>query len=351
MFKKLVRTVFPSVAKNKGFTPDYGSFERTREENLAEFVAETTGRQWQHNRLPTTPAFYDYLFGNSQQEIAQDPLSLYVANKINKLVLNPKTLIHELPVMPTSVIKVMSLIGQDDFDLPELLKLIKQEPSVAAGVIKLANTSRYKRGEQAVTDLHKAFMYMGAQGLKNGVIETYIKRFSVISNVYYKHFGEKIWQHSYHSALYSQLLAQQYLPEDEANTVYLVGLIRNLGTMVIFQLLVEAFKFVDPDATPNSASFKLLMAEQSLNLTMTIAKCWHLPAKIVDILAAQSKSNKAPVAGALCVYEANIISETMSLYRGNRIGAKAYQDTINAKLVRPDSKTFALSLLPELINS
>lgn len=351
MFKKLVKTVFPSVSSNRSFTPDYESFARTREEQLEEFVVETTGRQMQADTLPKAGPFYDYLFGNAERNIDQDPLSLFVAKKINELVMNPEALLSDLPVMPTSVAKVMSIIDKDDFDLQELLKLIQQEPSVAADVIKLANTAKYKRGDREITDLHKAFMCMGAEGLKNGVFQTYLNRFSASSNLYFKQFGQKIWQHSHNSAIYSQLLAEKFLPEDEVNTIYLVGLIRNLGAMVIFQLLVDAFKHVDPDSQPNSASFKLLMAEQSLNLTITIAKHWNLPPKIIEILAAQNKDNKQQVAGALCVYEANIISEAMSLFFGRRINAEIYQKYIDAKLTRPESKAFAVSLLPESINS
>lgn len=351
MFKKLVKSVFPSVASDQGFTPDYESFERGRDDQLEEFVSKTTGKKLQPDALPKAGPFYDYLFGNSQQQIDQDPLSLFVAQKINELVMNPEPMLDDLPVMPTSVAKVMSLIDEADFNLPELLKVIEQEPSVAADVIKLANTPKYKRGDREITDLHKAFMCMGAEGLKNGVIQSYVKRFTASSNLYFKQFGEKIWKHSYNSALYSQFLAEKYLPQDEVNTIYLVGLIRNLGAMIIFQLLVEAFKFVDPDAQPNSASFKLLMAEQSLNLTMTIAKYWNLPPKIIDILAAQNKDNKEQVVGALCVYEANIISEAMSLFFGKRINAEIYQKYINAKITRDESKAFALSLLPEPINS
>ena len=351
MFKKLVKTVFPSVATDKGFTPDYESFERTRETQLEEFVTETTGRKLQGDALPKAGPFYDFLFGNAERDIDQDPLSLFVAKKINELVMTPTQLLSDLPVMPSSVAKVMSIIDKDDFDLQELLQLIQQEPSVAADVVKLANTPKYKRGDSEITDLHKAFMCMGAEGLKNGVFQTYLNRFTSSPSLYFKQFGQKIWQHSHNSAIYSQLLAEKFLPEDEVNTIYLVGLIRNLGAMVIFQLLVDAFKHVDPDSQPNSASFKLLMAEQSLNLTITIAKHWNLPPKIIDILTAQNKDDKAQVTGALCVYEANIISEAMSLFFARRINVEIYQKYIDAKLSRPESKAFAMSLLPEPINS
>lgn len=350
MFKSLVQSVFPSVASNQGLTPDYASFERTRV-TTSEDPLEEQSKKLQPETVPKAGPFYDYLFGDSSQLTSQDPLSQFVANKINELILQPEALLADLPVMPTSVATVISLLENQDFDLNELLSVIEQEPSMAAEMVKLANSSKYKRGEKQVTDLQKAFMCMGAEGLKEGVVVVFLKKFSASSNLYFKQFGEKIWNHSFNSAQYSQKLAEQCLSPEDVNTVYLVGLLRNLGTMVIFQLMIEAFKYVDPDAQPNSASFKWLMAEQSLNLTITIAKHWQLPTKIIEILSAQSKDNKEQVAGALCIFEANIISEAKCLLDGRRIAPDIFAKYTDAKLSRDFAKTFALTLLPEPINS
>lgn len=348
MFKKLVKSVFSST--DKGFTPDYESFERSRQ--TANSQQETGATvQLQTQAVPKAGPFYDYLFGDSNKTAKHDPLSIFVSNKINQLIANPELLLADLPVMPASVAKVISLLENDGFDLPEMLKVIEQEPVVAADVIKLANSAKYKRGDKQITDLHRAFMCMGADGLQNGVLQSYIKKFSASSNLYFKQFGEKIWAHSFNSAQYSQKLAEHYLSSDEANTVYLVGLVRNIGAMIIFQLMLEAFKHVDPDARPNSANFKWLMADQSLNLTIAVAKHWNLPARIIDMLAVQTKDAKDQVPGALSVFEANIISEVKSLLDGRRITSETYQKYLEAKLVRDYSKQFALSLLPEPINS
>ncbi len=350
MFKSLVQSIFPSVATEQEFTPDYTSFERSRVTTEEDPLAIPSNKP-QPNKIPKAGPFYDYLFGDSSQQLEQDPLSLYVANKINEIILQPQQLLEELPVMPTSVATVVSLLEDTEFNLDELLKVIEQEPSMAADMIQLANSTKYKRGDKQVTDLQRAFMCMGAEGLKEGVIQVFLQKFSASSNLYFKQFGEKIWQHSFTSAQFAQRLAQQYLSPSDANTVYLVGLLRNLGTMVIFQLMLEAFKHVDPDAQPSSASFKSLMAEQSVNLTVIIAKHWQLPSRIIDILEAQLKDDKESISGALCVFEANIISEAKSLFDGKRIATPTFEQYINTKLQRDFSKEFALSLLPEPINS
>jgi HD-like signal output (HDOD) protein len=62
---------------------------------------------------------------------------------------------------------------------------------MAADMIKLANSSKYKRGDKHVTDLQRAFMFMGAEGLKEGILQVFLQNFSASSNLYFKQFGEK----------------------------------------------------------------------------------------------------------------------------------------------------------------
>lgn len=321
MFKSLIQAVFPSFV-DQDFIPDYVSFERGRrlskaEQDIAEKLA-SAGDVQADKRVNTNP-FYDYLFGDSKKANSQDQLSLYVASKLAEVLYDPTDVLNALPIKPNSLVKVMSLIGSAEFDLSELLTVIEQEPSMAAEIIKLANSTRYKRGSKEVTDLHKAFMYMGAEGLKAGVIEVHLKRFASSSNLYFKLFGEKIWAHSLNSATYAQQLALKSLPKEQAPSMYLVGLLKNLGDMVIFQLMIDAFKYVDPDAKPDSEHFKILMAENSHKLTVLITKHWQLPQHLIEVLIELGKDESQFSDEAKCIYDASNISEYCLMLKAKRI--------------------------------
>ena len=348
MFKKLIQNIFPSVAYDKGFTPDYTTFERDRPA-ATEPELPSLSRADKTLTTPKAGPFWDHLFGDSNNQQQQDPLSVFVANKINEIIMQSGELLADLPVMPTSVSRVIELLKNKEFNLPELLDVIEHEPSMAADMIKLANSSKYKRGDSQVTNLQKAFMYMGAEGLKEGVIEVFLKKFSASSNLYFKQFGEKIWTHSFNSANYAQSLALKHFDKSHGSTLYLVGLLRHLGTMVIFQLMIEAFKHVDPDAQPSSASFKWLMAEQSLNLTITIAKYWQLPNSIIELLMAQNKLETDNENGAFCVFDAAVISEAQALFDAKKLTSEQYKHYINTKVSQSDSAELGISLLEESI--
>ena len=335
------------MGQDRGLTPDYMSFERSREKACIEEEKATSKVKVASFIQPKPEPFLDFLFGNSEQSTSEDPLSAFVASKINELIQQPNRLLAELPVMPTSVAKIVALLNEKSFDINELIDVIEHEPSMAADMIKLANSSKYKRGDKHVTDLQRAFMFMGAEGLKEGVLQVFLQKFSASSNLYFKQFGEKIWAHGFNAAQYAQELAVDKLGKQQASTVYVVALLHNLGTMVIFQLMTEAFKYVDPDAHPSSANFKKLMSEQALKLTVTIAQHWQLPDSILHMLNAQLQLSGANIDGAYFVSEAICISEAKLLFDARRITESGYIEYLETNNVSHDSTQFALSLIKQ----
>jgi hypothetical protein len=170
MFTKLIKTVFPSLISND-FIPDYESFERSRENpNSAIEVFE----EYTDIIVPNAGPYWDYLFGTVGNNQKVDPLSQFVANKISMLISEPHELMTELPVMPNSVVLVMTKLQKDDFDLDKLLSIVETEPAIATELLSLANSSRYRRSEKDITDLKQAFMTLGAKGIKEAILEGHI---------------------------------------------------------------------------------------------------------------------------------------------------------------------------------
>ena len=259
----------------------------------------------------------------------------FVACQIERLIRSPKALLNELPVMPASLTTLMAELQSDEFDIDALLRVIEREPSMAADVIKLANSAFYKRGEKQVTDLKTAFLNMGSQGLVEGVVNSYMKNFTPGNNIYWRHFGEKIWNHSVQTASFSkELMKDSSFQEDQA-AAYFVGLIRNLGKMIIFQMMVEAFKHVDPSVPPNSLALKRLMNSYSIRLTYTIAKFWELPESVLTALGYQESSRYECTPLGQAVFEANYLSELKYLLEEQVIEAEQFKTRCKETLLSP----------------
>ncbi|OQQ09902.1 HDOD domain-containing protein [Vibrio splendidus] len=279
--------------------------------------------------------FLDYLFGESRLRTESDPFSDFVACQIERLIRSPKALLNELPVMPASVTTLMAELQSDEFDVDALLRVIEREPSMAADVIKLANSAFYKRGEKQVTDLKTAFLNMGSQGLVEGVVNSYMKNFTPGNNIYWRHFGEKIWNHSVQTASFSKELMKDSSSQEDQAAAYFVGLIRNLGKMIIFQMMVEAFKHVDPSVPPNSLALKRLMNSYSIRLTYTIAKFWELPESVLTAIGYQESIRYECTPLGQAVFEANYLSELCYLLEEQTIEVEQFKRRCKETLMSP----------------
>jgi len=339
MFSSLVSRMFSS-SKNVE-EPNYFYFENTRSEKKEKTaqIANNNPSQTTAEKLQRTPVtlpsinechtrlFYDYLFGISDKNSVQDDLTPFITAKIEELLARPVELLKALPPLPNSLNTIIQQANKEDFDTDELIDILEHEPFVAAKVIELANSVHYNKSDKAIVDLKSAFMLLGTKGLIEGVVTGFVNRLTPSNTVYFKHYGEKIWQHSVKTAEIAKELVAKSDCKNEKSQAYLTGLLNNLGNMIIFQLLVEAFSYVHPDSHPNSLGFKSLMFKYSKRLTYYIAKSWHFPNEILNVLAKQvSLSNPAmlnaffqqhPITSY--VYEANILAEVSLLIEDDKI--------------------------------
>ncbi|MGB2742057.1 MAG: HDOD domain-containing protein [Cognaticolwellia sp.] len=275
--------------------------------------------------------FYDYLLGKSHEgnSSSSDELTCFITEKIETLFRNPKFILDSLPVLPLSLSKIIEQLNNKDFETDALIQLIQQEPAIAAKVIELANSTYYNRYNKEITDLKSAYMLLGVNGLLEGVINGFVNKLVPKSNIYFRQYGQKIWQHSLSTGITAKAIVAKSAFKSSSAQAYFIGLICNLGDLIIYQLLIDAFAVVHPDCQPNSTLFKDIMAKESKKLTYFIAKYWNFPDSILEVLALQVKVKRAALLPALykkmplaCyVYEAKIISELAS-----RISQSAIED-------------------------
>ncbi|MER2490932.1 HDOD domain-containing protein [Catenovulum sediminis] len=320
MFLKLLQTTLSAI-QPKTATPDYEAFQKSRH-------THSQGKSVQRHKLSQAKqkkevaeqpinekiklAFYDFLLGQCDDNDQQDPLTDFIVDKISELLKQPELFIKEMPTMPKSVSILITEIDDPDFNVQRLITVIEKEPAVATALIRLANSSMYKRSDKPITDLRKAFVQLGAAGVKEGVLNTFIKQMAPTNNLYFKMFGQKIWLHAEQTAQYSRQLAELTLEDEEINNAaYFTGLLHHLGKMIIFQLMIDAFKVIDPSTPPNSATLKRLMQEKGDNLTIAIAQHWQLPNEIVSALPNTNRLYISSDSLVSCVHQASIISEVL----------------------------------------
>ena len=373
MFKKLISKIFKKKAANSTnlyYFEDLKKSEAPKEKvspdiqhNIQHNIQQSNSADNHTNNQPLRyfsfeeeyhQAFYDYLFGmpNSFTSSHNDELSEFISEKVESLLKNPKLILDALPILPMSLTKIIEQLNNDDFDADKLISLIQQEPAIAAKVLELANSTFYNRNGKEVIDLKSAFMVLGAQGLSEGVINGFVNKLVPQSSIYFRQYGQKIWQHSLSTGVNAKTLVSKSNIKNDAAQAYFIGLISNLGDVIIYQLMIDAFDVVHPDCQPNSTLFKSVMAKNSKKLTYFIAKHWNFPSSILEVLALQTKVKRAALLPALhqklpiaCyVYEAKLISE-LQLRMTKETLADDYIDEIKTSLLFTDEATNYLDLV------
>ncbi|WP_160168538.1 HDOD domain-containing protein [Catenovulum agarivorans] len=355
MFMQLLNTVLSSISPSLA-QPDYEAFAKSRVDS-----EELDLDQPKNNHAPATntsdttqspnvnQAFYDYLLGRCPNNVTEDKLSQFVVEKIVELIHTPELILNEMPAMPTSVTKLMQALNDQEFDLPQVLKQVESEPVIAAMLIKQANSAKYKRGIKPVSDIKTAFVNLGTTGVKEGVLIGFIKQLTPPSNVYFKLFGERIWLHAQHSAEYARKLASELLGEEEGEVAYFVALLYQVGKMVVFRLMVDAFKVVDPNTPPNSSALKNLMQNKAHQLTSACAEFWQLPDEVLREFPGNNAVFISPYSISACVSQAMQISMVVKLVEAQFIPVK--QGLLYAKehLICDEAETLLVDEISSLM--
>lgn len=133
----------------------------------------------------------------------------------------------ELPAVPMVAMKILNLLDNPNADIDELQAAIMGDQSLAARVLKIANSVYYGAGREIDT-ISGAVMMMGFESVKNLVL-------AASTRSIYKKFGlleQKLWEHSIGVSVASGVLARKvrYQNIEEATVA---GLLHDIGKAVM----------------------------------------------------------------------------------------------------------------------
>lgn len=261
--------------------------------------------------IDTSSLFYDLLFNNKDAEASAglNPLEKSILEKVESSVGRPEHIALNVVRLPEILHKVVALIDSDDYTAEQLADLLTQDPVLAADVIKLVNSAHFQVGSQEVTCLQEAVVRLGGLQIKSIVLTIVVQNMTDIKPIYFKLFGQYLWQHSLTTALWAKKLARHN--GEDPDLAYFLGLIHDVGKIALFKLIVDEMNISDPQFRPSSKLFRQMMTKHSLRLSALIAQSWLLPGAVVKALHEQSEGSamlEHTVPGKLLL-QANLYSE------------------------------------------
>jgi len=227
---------------------------------------------------------------------------------------------EDLPKLPAAVMQLLQKLRDENTSVKDITALINQDPVLASGVLKTANSPYYRTGEAEIASIEQAVQRLGMERLSAITLECLMKPAFDIKPIYFRYFSKYLWQHSQDCAFACAELARK--AGEDYFTAYLVGLVHDIGKLVIFQALMRAIKQAHPDAQPNPQLISTIVDRTSLQLSCVSLKHWELPLVVQQAVCAQvnvgEEREQLPIQ-AYILYCANMLSEIRLLLSEGRL--------------------------------
>ena len=245
--------------------------------------------------------------------------------------------INHLVSLPGVGLRVNEMVSDPNTTTTELGKVICQDPALAARLLRMANSPAYGLSTQ-VNTVTRAVAIIGMQQIRDLVLATStMSAFDGISNPLVS--LEDFWSHSLYCGAAAHLLAEQCQMK-HAETVFLGGLLHDIGQLVIFHKEPERAKQALLLSIEEHDDLALHIAEQEIfgfdhaEVGAALLRQWHFPELLIESVAlhhAPEQARRFPIEIAL-VHIANSIAtlaeiDSVSLDDAVQISPEAWRVT------------------------
>lgn len=191
---------------------------------------------------------------------------------------------EDLPTLPTTAMELIEVTNQPDASAEDLVKIIKQDPSLAARLMRLANSPAFMTSEQ-VTDLTRAVVVLGFSEIARlAMALTILTAAGGDRPLRRRMQRSKLWRHSQVVGIICDVLARDIL--EWGPGYYVFGLIHDIGKVALDshrpEKFTEVLNTIDREAIGwVEAENKILMVDHAF-VGLALLTYWELPDQLVQ---------------------------------------------------------------------
>ncbi|MBN1759159.1 MAG: HDOD domain-containing protein [Chitinispirillaceae bacterium] len=209
--------------------------------------------------------------------------------------------IQNLPTLPEIVLRIQRLVMSEEGNATLLARIIEQDPSLSAKILKVSNSSYYCSTSGKITSISNAITRVGFNEVGHiALAVNFVRQFSHHSNVLdYKTF----WKHSLTSAYLCALIADnnhcgRFKPGDR-HLLFLAGLLHDIGILLYDQFFHSDFEAIIREAVDGeipflSAEKKMVPDEMHGLVGGVLLNLWKIDQAIVSAVRYHHAPDKAP---------------------------------------------------------
>lgn len=215
----------------------------------------------------------------------------------------------ELPPFPAVARKLLALLGQPRFTIPEVSQVIRADAVFSGEVLRLANSAMMGLRYEVVSIMH-AISVLGVDKLR-GLVLTVAMRDFLKSNQ--SDLMKQSWRHNLSTALFAEALAEPC--GIEASDAYSAGLMHDIGRLALIAAFPAQYAAA-LNAFAASAAGQPWSEEAHLGIGYEdagrlVADAWGLPSVLRAVIATPRPAPGGQFSIPCLIYAASGLSERL----------------------------------------
>lgn len=187
----------------------------------------------------------------------------------------------KLPLIPEVSMQLLDTLNKDDVHASEITALVQHDPSIAATVLKHANSSRYGLATR-VANIDDAVRLLGFNNVRMIALSAGIATSYPIANGLNK---DSFWKSSFITAEFASAIAIKL--KRDRHIPWMAGFLLRVGELMIAQFDIEAIKVIEAlPLLPGQrwAREVTLVGATEGQLVAKLADSWNFPEALVNTL-------------------------------------------------------------------
>jgi HD-like signal output (HDOD) protein len=219
------------------------------------------------------------------------------------------------PRRPMLLPQLLRAVNDGGVSQREIATIISRDPALAGNLLKLANSSLYRVGGQAVESVDRAVALLGTDGIRSLIAAALIQPVFRSERTEFPRFAEMAWEHTVRAAAAAESHAA-VVENTDPFAAQLLGLVMGLGSLIVFRVVLD--RYSERGQRPDPAVIAHLLGLHAARVARQVAASWDLSERVLAALEEQSPgspaSNSTPLGrslhfgrllGALAVLNAN----------------------------------------------
>ncbi|MEW5738139.1 MAG: HDOD domain-containing protein [Myxococcota bacterium] len=186
-----------------------------------------------------------------------------------------------VPPYPAAALKLQALLSRAEHSLDEVVDVVKSDPTLAAAVLRVANSVYFRRGQPATT-LKAAVQRVGEKELGRlamaaGLAHTALKSGPLAE------LRRGVWHQALTSAVVCEVLARA--TGGAADEAFVLGLLHDVGKLVALGTLEQILQRHPKEPHRTAAEWGQVVERYHVELGLVLAARWGLPEVVSDAIS------------------------------------------------------------------